>query len=154
YRSLPEVLREFFLQGKTNIVVTGTHGKTTTTSLLTYLLRQANLSPSYLVGGLAKDLGQGAEFTDSQFFVLEGDEYDTAFFDKRSKFLHYLPETVVINNIEFDHADIFKDVEEVKLTFRRLVNIVPGSGEIFINGDDRNCESVVSQALAKVTRIG
>jgi UDP-N-acetylmuramate: L-alanyl-gamma-D-glutamyl-meso-diaminopimelate ligase len=154
YRSLPEVLREFFLQGKTNIVVTGTHGKTTTTSLLTYVLRQANLSPSYLVGGLAKDLGQGAEFTDSQFFVLEGDEYDTAFFDKRSKFLHYLPETVVINNIEFDHADIFKDVEEVKLTFQRLVNIVPGSGEIFINSDDRNCESVVAQALAKVTRIG
>jgi UDP-N-acetylmuramate: L-alanyl-gamma-D-glutamyl-meso-diaminopimelate ligase len=154
YRSLPEVLREFFLQGKTNIVVTGTHGKTTTTSLLTYVLRQANLGPSYLVGGLAKDLGQGAAFSDSQFFVLEGDEYDTAFFDKRSKFLHYLPETVVINNIEFDHADIFKDIEEIKLTFRRLVNIVPGSGEIFINSDDRNCESVVSQALAKVTRIG
>ena len=154
YRSLPEVLREFFLQGKTNIVVTGTHGKTTTTSLLTYVFRQANLSPSYLVGGLAKDLGQGAAFSDSPFFVLEGDEYDTAFFDKRSKFLHYLPETVVINNIEFDHADIFKDIEEIKLTFQRLVNIVPGSGEIFINSDDRNCESVVSQALAKVTRIG
>ena len=154
YRSLPEVLREFFLQGKTNIVITGTHGKTTTTSLLTYLLRQADLNPSYLVGGLAKDLGQGAEFTDSHFFVVEGDEYDTAFFDKRSKFLHYLPETVVINNIEFDHADIFKDLEEVKLTFRRLVNIVPRSGEIFINGDDRNCENVVTQALAKVTRIG
>jgi len=111
YRSLPETLKEFFLRGRTNIVITGTHGKTTTTALVTWLFRRAGLDPSFLIGGIANDLRQGAAFTGSEYFVIEGDEYDTALFDKRSKFLHYLPETVVINNIEFDHADIFSDLE-------------------------------------------
>jgi len=127
YRSLPETLKEFFLEGKQNIVVTGTHGKTTTTSLITWIFRTAGLEPGFLIGGIAKDLGHGAEFPDSRYFVIEGDEYDTAFFDKRSKFLHYLPQTLVINNIEFDHADIFQNLEEILVSFRRLVNLVPRS---------------------------
>ncbi|MBV8274244.1 MAG: UDP-N-acetylmuramate:L-alanyl-gamma-D-glutamyl-meso-diaminopimelate ligase, partial [Verrucomicrobia bacterium] len=121
YRSLPETLKEFFLQGKQNVVVTGTHGKTTTTSLITWIFRTAGLDPGFLIGGIARDLGQGAAFPDSPYFVIEGDEYDTAFFDKRSKFLHYLPQTLVINNIEFDHADIFQNLEEILVSFRRLV---------------------------------
>ena len=154
YRSLPETLKEFFLWGKTNIVVTGTHGKTTTTSLVTWLFREAGLDPSFLIGGIAKDLGRGAAFTKSKYFLIEGDEYDTAFFDKRSNNLHYLPEAVVINNIEFDHADIFSDLEEIKLSFQRLVNIVPSGGFIFVNADDPNCLDVVANSRAQVFRVG
>ena len=101
YHSLPEVLKEFFLRGKRNFVVSGTHGKTTTSSMLAWIFVQAGRDPGYMIGGLPKNLGCGAHFTDSKFNVLEGDEYDTAFFDKRSKFLHYLPECVVINNVEY-----------------------------------------------------
>jgi UDP-N-acetylmuramate: L-alanyl-gamma-D-glutamyl-meso-diaminopimelate ligase len=154
YQSLPETLKNFFLQGKTNLVVTGTHGKTTTTSLLTWIFREAGRNPSFLIGGIAKDLGQGALFTDSDYFVLEGDEYDTAFFDKRSKFIHYLPHTLIINNIEFDHADIFSSLEEIKLSFRRLISIVPTEGRIFFNSDDPNCEDVIEKSLAKTCSIG
>ena len=154
YRSLPETLKEFFLWGRTNIVVTGTHGKTTTTSLVTWLFRAAGLDPSFLIGGIAKDFGRGAAFTNSKYFLIEGDEYDTAFFDKRSKFLHYLPEAVVINNIEFDHADIFSDLEEIKLSFQRLVNIVPSKGFIFVNADDANCLDVAPNSRAQVFRVG
>jgi UDP-N-acetylmuramate: L-alanyl-gamma-D-glutamyl-meso-diaminopimelate ligase len=154
YRSLPETLKDFFLQGKTNIVVTGTHGKTTTTSLITWIFREAACDPGFLIGGIARDLAQGAAFGKSDYFILEGDEYDTAFFDKRSKFLHYLPETVVINNIEFDHADIFSSLDEIKLSFRRLVNIVPGRGSVFVNADDSNCAEVVTKSLSKVFTVG
>jgi UDP-N-acetylmuramate: L-alanyl-gamma-D-glutamyl-meso-diaminopimelate ligase len=154
YRSLPETLKDFFLQGKSNIVVTGTHGKTTTTSLITWIFREAACDPGFLIGGIARDLAQGAAFGHSNYFILEGDEYDTAFFDKRSKFLHYLPETVVINNIEFDHADIFPNLEEIKVSFRRLVNIVPGKGSIFVNADDPNCAEVVAKSLSQVFTVG
>jgi UDP-N-acetylmuramate: L-alanyl-gamma-D-glutamyl-meso-diaminopimelate ligase len=154
YRSLPETLKDFFLQGKTNIVITGTHGKTTTTSLVSWIFREASYDPGFLIGGIARDLAQGAAFGNSNFFILEGDEYDTSFFDKRSKFLHYLPETVVINNIEFDHADIFSSLDEIKLSFRRLVNIVPGKGSIFINADDANCAEVVTKSLSQVFTVG
>jgi UDP-N-acetylmuramate: L-alanyl-gamma-D-glutamyl-meso-diaminopimelate ligase len=154
YRSLPEAIKEFFLQGKHNVVVTGTHGKTTTTALVTWIFTRAGLNPGYLIGGIAKDLQRGASFPDSNHFILEGDEYDTAFFDKRSKFLHYLPETVVINNIEFDHADIFRDLEEIKASFRRLVNIVPRSGRFFINADDPVCQEVTLNAFAPVMTVG
>jgi UDP-N-acetylmuramate: L-alanyl-gamma-D-glutamyl-meso-diaminopimelate ligase len=154
YRSLPETIKEFFLQGKHNVVVTGTHGKTTTTAFVTWIFDQAGLNPGYLIGGIAKDLQKGASFPDSNHFILEGDEYDTAFFDKRSKFLHYLPETVVINNVEFDHADIFRDLEEIKTSFRRLVNIVPRSGRLFINADDPVCREVTQNALAPVMTVG
>jgi UDP-N-acetylmuramate: L-alanyl-gamma-D-glutamyl-meso-diaminopimelate ligase len=154
YRSLPETLKDFFLRNRRNIVVTGTHGKTTTTALIAWIFRQAGRDPSFLIGGIAKDLGQGAFFSESEHFILEGDEYDTAFFDKRSKFLHYLPECLVINNIEFDHADIFHDLEEIKLSFRRLVNIVPSAGCIWINADDPNCADVTRDALAPVESVG
>jgi UDP-N-acetylmuramate: L-alanyl-gamma-D-glutamyl-meso-diaminopimelate ligase len=154
YRSLPETLKDFFLQGKSNIVVTGTHGKTTTTALVTWLFREAGRDPSFLIGGIARDLGQGAAFCDSSYFIIEGDEYDTAFFDKRAKFLHYLPESVIINNIEFDHADIYSNLDEIKLSFRRLVNIVPTAGFIFINADDSNCAEVVTKSLARIFTVG
>ena len=154
YCSLPEVLKFFFLRGRHNLVVTGTHGKTTTTSLLAWILQSAGLAPGYMIGGLPKNLGQGAQFNASPYYVIEGDEYDTAFFDKRSKFVHYLPELLVINNIEFDHADIYKNVDEIKLSFRRLVNIVPSNGLILYNADDANCVDVVSGALAAKLPIG
>jgi UDP-N-acetylmuramate: L-alanyl-gamma-D-glutamyl-meso-diaminopimelate ligase len=154
YYSLPEVMKEFFLRGKRNFVVSGTHGKTTTSSMLAWLLRHAGRDPGFMIGGLPKNLGCGASFTESGFTVLEGDEYDTAFFDKRSKFLHYLPECVVINNIEFDHADIYNSVDEIKLTFRRLLNIVPRTGMAFVNGDDPNCLEVAKGAPCPITTIG
>ena len=136
YLSLPETLKLFFLRGRHNLVVTGTHGKTTTSSLLAWILQEAGLAPAYMIGGIANDLRQGCSLHDSKYVVLEGDEYDTAFFDKRSKFLHYLPELVIINNVEFDHADIFRDLDEIKLSFRRLLNVVPETGMVLINGDD------------------
>lgn len=154
YVSLPEVLKEHFLRGKRNFVVSGTHGKTTTSSMLAWLLKAADRDPSYMIGGLPKNLGGGAVFTDSDITVLEGDEYDTAFFDKRSKFLHYLPECVIINNIEFDHADIYNNVEEIKLSFRRLLNIVPRNGIAFVNGDDAHALQVVANAPCPVKTVG
>jgi UDP-N-acetylmuramate: L-alanyl-gamma-D-glutamyl-meso-diaminopimelate ligase len=154
YVSLPEVLKEHFLRGKRNFVVSGTHGKTTTSSMLAWLLKAADHNPSYMIGGLPKNLGGGAVFTDSNITVLEGDEYDTAFFDKRSKFLHYLPECVVINNIEFDHADIYNNVEEIKLSFRRLLNIVPRNGIAFVNGDDAHALQVAANAPCPVKTVG
>ncbi len=154
YHSLPEVLKEFFLRGKRNFVVSGTHGKTTTSSMLAWIFKQAGRDPGYMIGGLPKNLGCGAYFTDSEFNVLEGDEYDTAFFDKRSKFLHYLPECVVVNNVEFDHADIYNNLDEIKLTFRRLLNIVPRRGMAYVNGDEPNCLDVATGAPCPVTTVG
>jgi UDP-N-acetylmuramate: L-alanyl-gamma-D-glutamyl-meso-diaminopimelate ligase len=154
YLSLPEVLKNYFLRGKHNLVVTGTHGKTTTTSLLTWIMEEAGRKPGYLIGGIPKNLGQGARLNDSKHFVIEGDEYDTAFFDKRSKFVHYLPELVIVNNIEFDHADIFNNIDEIKLSFKRLLNIVPQNGMILVNGDDRNCVEVAKDCLAQMVEVG
>src|SRR5437764_4171458 len=157
YLSLPEVLRNFFLRGRHNLVVTGTHGKTTTTALLAWIMETAGRTPGYLIGGIPKNFGEGARLNDSKYFVVEGDEYDTAFFDKRSKFVHYLPELVIVNNIEFDHADIFNNLDEIKLSFRRLLNIVPQSGMVVLNGDDPNCLDIVRQLqpfLAQLIEIG
>jgi len=154
YLSLPEVLKNYFLRGKHNLVVTGTHGKTTTTALLTWIMEKAGCTPGYLIGGIPKDLGQGARLNDGKYFVIEGDEYDTAFFDKRSKFVHYLPELVIVNNIEFDHADIFNNLDEIKLSFRRLLNIVPQNGMVLLNGDDHNCVEVARDCLAQMIEIG
>ena len=154
YLSLPEVLKNYFLRGKHNLVVTGTHGKTTTTSLLTWIMEKAGRNPGYLIGGIPKNLGQGAHLNDSKYFVIEGDEYDSAFFDKRSKFVHYLPELVIVNNVEFDHADIFKDLDEIKLSFRRLLNIVPQNGMVLVNGDDHNCVEVAKDCLAQMVEVG
>jgi len=154
YLSLPEVLKNYFLRGRHNLVVTGTHGKTTTTALLTWIMEKAGRKPGYLIGGLPKNLGQGARLNDSEYFVIEGDEYDTAFFDKRSKFIHYLPELLIVNNIEFDHADIFNDLEEIKLSFERLLNIVPQNGMVLLNGDDANCVEVAKDCLAQMIEVG
>ena len=154
YLSLPEVLRNYFLRGRHNLVVTGTHGKTTTTALLAWIMEKAGRKPGYLIGGLPKDFGQGARLNDSKYFVIEGDEYDSAFFDKRSKFIHYLPELLIVNNIEFDHADIFNNLDEIKLSFRRLLNIVPQNGMVLLNGDDPNCVEVARDCLAPMIEVG
>jgi UDP-N-acetylmuramate: L-alanyl-gamma-D-glutamyl-meso-diaminopimelate ligase len=154
YLSLPEVLRNYFLRGRHNLVVTGTHGKTTTTALLAWIMEKAGRKPGYLIGGLPKNLGQGARLNDSKYFVIEGDEYDSAFFDKRSKFIHYLPELLIVNNIEFDHADIFNNLGEIKLSFRRLLNIVPQNGMVLLNGDDPNCVEVARDCLAPMVEVG
>jgi UDP-N-acetylmuramate: L-alanyl-gamma-D-glutamyl-meso-diaminopimelate ligase len=154
YLSLPEVLKNYFLRGRHNLVVAGTHGKTTTTALLAWIMERAGHKPGYLIGGIPKNLGQGARLNDAKHFVIEGDEYDSAFFDKRSKFLHYLPELLIVNNIEFDHADIFDNLEEIKLSFRRLLNIVPQNGMVLVNGDDVNCVEVARDCLAQMVEVG
>jgi UDP-N-acetylmuramate: L-alanyl-gamma-D-glutamyl-meso-diaminopimelate ligase len=154
YLSLPEVLKNYFLRGKHNLVVTGTHGKTTTTALLAWIMDKAGRKPGFLIGGIPKNFGQGARLNDSKYFVIEGDEYDSAFFDKRSKFIHYLPELVIVNNIEFDHADIFNNIDEIKLSFKRLLNIVPENGMVLINGDDPNCVEVAKDCRAQMVEVG
>lgn len=154
YTSLPELLRTQILPGRRNFVVTGTHGKTTTSSLLAWMFEAADCSPSFLIGGIPRNLGQGARLTDSDICVLEGDEYDTAFFDKRSKFVHYLPECVILNNIEFDHADIFDDLNHVCRHFEQLVRIVPRNGLFVANADDANVQRVLRQAHAPIVQVG
>ncbi|MGB0610376.1 MAG: UDP-N-acetylmuramate:L-alanyl-gamma-D-glutamyl-meso-diaminopimelate ligase [Verrucomicrobiales bacterium] len=154
YTSLPELIKRYFLQGKRNIVITGTHGKTTTSSIIAHVLNDNGLNPNLMIGGIPLDIGKGGRFTDSDFFVIEGDEYDTAFFDKRSKFVHYMPEIVVVNNIEFDHADIFSNLEEIKLSFTRMLNIVPENGIVFVNGDDPHAVEATQICRAPVIKVG
>lgn len=155
YLSLPELLGTLVLPGRHNYVVTGTHGKTTTSSLLTWLLESGGLNPNFVIGGLPGNFKRGARLNGSDHVVLEGDEYDSAFFDKRSKFIHYRPEVAIINNIEFDHADIFDDLEAVKKTFGHFARLVPGNGLLLINGDDGNCEKVArAEAHCPVKRVG
>ncbi len=154
YGSLPELLKEFFIRGKRSLVVTGTHGKTTTAALLAWVFEHAGLKPSYLIGGLPKNFQQGACFRDGEWFIIEGDEYDTAFFDKRSKFVHYLPEVVVINNLEYDHADIFPDVAAIQRSFHHLVRLVPRNGLLLGNGDDSNVAPVLDVNFCPVKRFG
>ena len=154
YLSLPETLKQFFLRFSHNLVVSGTHGKTTTTSLLAWLFQDAGLQPSYMIGGVPLNLGQGCARQSGPHWILEGDEYDTSFFDKRSKFLHYLPELVIINNIEFDHADIYKNLDEIKLSFKRLVDIVPRNGMVLLNADNLHAVAVTRQTRAQLLEIG
>ncbi len=154
YTSLPELLKEYFIRGKRSLVVTGTHGKTTTTSLLTWVFEHNGANPSYLIGGLPPNLGQGARFTDSPWFIIEGDEYDTAFFDKRSKFIHYLPEVAIINNVEMDHADIFENLAAIQLSFRRFINVIPRNGLLLANGDDPAITPLLDVKHFPVKRFG
>jgi len=154
YSSLAEVLQWEVIQGKRSFVVSGTHGKTTTTSLLAWLFESAGKNPGFMIGGVPENFPVGARFTDSEHFVIEGDEYDTAYFDKRSKFLHYLPECAIVNNVEFDHADIFKDLDEIILSFQRFVQLVPQNGRVLLNGDDANCLRLIEKSHAPVTKIG
>ncbi|MFN2577938.1 MAG: UDP-N-acetylmuramate:L-alanyl-gamma-D-glutamyl-meso-diaminopimelate ligase [Pyrinomonadaceae bacterium] len=154
YRSLPEVLKEEFIRGRRSLVVAGTHGKTTTTSLAAWVIDQAGLNPSFLVGGVVQNFGVSFRVTDSDYFIIEGDEYDTAYFDKGPKFMHYLPEVAIVNNIEFDHADIYKDLDAVKLAFRRLMNVVPGNGKLIAGWDSQPVRDVVASFGAKLfTRL-
>ena len=175
--SLPELVRDVFICGNHSIVVAGTHGKTTTASLLAWVLDSAGLAPGFLVGGIPNNFGCGARAAglprgsgipaaktspgrdknvapttpeQAGYFVIEGDEYDTAFFDKRSKFVHYLPDTVILNNIEFDHVDIFPNLDAIKRAFRQLMAIVPRRGLIVANGDDPAVREVVEGAPCRV----
>ncbi len=156
YVSLPELLRNYLLNDRKNLVVAGTHGKTTTTCLATVLLRANGASPGWLVGGVPRDLpDSSAPGKSGAPFVIEGDEYDSAFFDKRSKFIQYLPQVLAINNIEFDHADIFRDLEDVLRTFSHGLRVVPGNGVVVANGDDKNVEELVkSVTWCPVVRVG
>jgi len=154
YCSLPELLKECFIRGKRSLVVSGTHGKTTTASLLTWVFEHNGLRPSYLIGGLPNNLGQGARFTDSEWFIIEGDEYDTAFFDKRSKFVHYLPEVALVNNLEFDHADIFENLAAIQRSFSQFIRIIPRNGLLLANGDDPNLAPVLNVTHCPVKRFG
>src|SRR2546430_3123488 len=144
YRSLPEVLKDEFIRGRRALVVAGTHGKTTTTSLAAWVIDQAGLNPSFLVGGVVHNFGASFRVTESDYFIIEGDEYDTAYFDKGPKFMHYLPELAIVNNIEFDHADIYKDLDAVKLAFRRLMNLTPGNGSLIVGRDSQPMRDVVA----------
>ncbi len=145
YVSGPQWLAENILRGRWVLGVAGTHGKTTTTSLLAWILQEANLSPSFLVGGVPQGFGVSARLTDSPFFVIEADEYDTAFCDKRSKFVHYHPRTVILNNLEFDHADIFADLAAIETQFHHLVRTLPSNGLVVANGGEVALERVLTR---------
>lgn len=145
YISGPQWLAENILREHWVLAVAGTHGKTTTASLLAHILEYAGLSPGFLIGGVPKNFGVSARLTESPFFVVEADEYDTAFFDKRSKFVHYHPRTLILNNIEFDHADIFSDIEAIKQQFHQLVRTVPGNGLIIGNASDDQIQDTLSR---------
>ncbi|MFN0277283.1 MAG: UDP-N-acetylmuramate:L-alanyl-gamma-D-glutamyl-meso-diaminopimelate ligase [Pyrinomonadaceae bacterium] len=146
YRSQAEVVREEFIRGRRSLVVAGTHGKTTTTSIATWVCEVGGLNPTFLVGGVVQNFGQSFRVTDSDYFVIEGDEYDTAFFDKKPKFMSYLPEIAIVGNIEFDHADIYKDLDAIKWQFSRLMNLVPGNGRLICGVDS----PVVGEVLASM----
>ena len=145
YISGPQWLAENVLHGKWVLAVAGTHGKTTTTSMLAWILEDAGLTPGFLVGGIPQNFGISARLTESPFFVIEADEYDTAFFDKRSKFVHYRPRTAVLNNLEFDHADIFADLAAIETQFHHLVRTVPGQGLIVANGSEDSLRRVIAR---------
>ena len=154
FRSLPQVVQEHFLRTRECIVVAGTHGKTTTTSMLAWLFQAAGKDPSFLVGGIAENFGSSFAVKQGKHFIIEGDEYDTAFFDKGPKFLHYLPQSVVLTSVEYDHADIYPDLAAVKVAFQRLVNLVPRTGRIIAYDRDANVAECVARAFCPVERYG
>jgi len=159
--SLPELLHDEFLRGKEVLVVAGTHGKTTTTSMLAWIFHTAGMQPSFLIGGIAENFGSSFHVGQGKHFILEGDEYDTAFFDKGPKFLHYFPDTVILTSVEFDHADIYKDLDAVETAFKRLVNLVPRRGRIIaFDGttayapESASLERCLSKSFSPVERYG
>ena len=154
YISMAELLKEYFIRGKTSLVVTGTHGKTTTTSLLAWIFETAEKKPGFMIGGISENFETSCMDGSGNYFITEGDEYDTAFFDKRSKFFHYLPDQLILNNLEFDHADIFDSLTEIKKTFRFMLRLVPRNGLIVANGDDENVKSVLESAYSPVLKFG
>ncbi len=159
--SLPQLLHDEFLRGKEVLVVAGTHGKTTTTSMLAWIFHTAGLQPSYLIGGIAENFGSSFHLGQGKHFILEGDEYDTAFFDKGPKFLHYFPDSVILTSVEFDHADIYKDLDAVETAFKRLVNLIPRRGHIIAfdgvageSAESASLERCLSKAFSPVERYG
>jgi UDP-N-acetylmuramate: L-alanyl-gamma-D-glutamyl-meso-diaminopimelate ligase len=159
--SLPQLLHDEFLKGKEVLVVAGTHGKTTTTSMLAWIFHSAGLEPSFLIGGIAENFGSSFRLGTGKYFILEGDEYDTAFFDKGPKFLHYFPDAIILTSVEFDHADIYKDLDEVETAFRRLVNLIPRRGRIIAfdgvegeHAESPSLERCLAKAFCPVERYG
>ena len=152
--SLPQILHDEFLRGREVIVVAGTHGKTTTTSMLSWIFHSAGLEPSFLIGGIAENFGSSFSLDKGKHFILEGDEYDTAFFDKGPKFLHYFPDRVILTSVEFDHADIYKDLDAVETAFKRLVNLVPRRGNIVAFDAGASVERCIAKAFCPVERYG
>src|ERR1700733_13233906 len=155
--SLPQLLHEEFLRGKEVLVVAGTHGKTTTTSMLAWIFHTAGMQPSFLIGGIAENFGSSFHVGQGKYFILEGDEYDTAFFDKGPKFLHYFPDAIILTSVEFDHADIYKDLDAVETAFKRLVNLLPRRGRIIaFDGatESASLQRCLSKAFSPVERYG
>jgi UDP-N-acetylmuramate: L-alanyl-gamma-D-glutamyl-meso-diaminopimelate ligase len=152
--SLPQILHDEFLVGKDVLVVAGTHGKTTTTSMLAWVFESAGLQPSFLIGGIAENFGRSFGLGDGKHFILEGDEYDTAFFDKGPKFLHYFPDSVILTSVEFDHADIYRDLDAVETAFKRLVNLVPRRGRIVAFDSGESIDRCLQNAFCPVERYG
>src|SRR5436190_6408888 len=152
--SLPQLLHDEFLRGKEVLVVAGTHGKTTTTSMLSWIFEVAGMQPSFLIGGIAENFGRSFQLGSGKYFIIEGDEYDTAFFDKGPKFLHYFPDAAILTSVEFDHADIYKDLDAVETAFKRLVNLVPRRGKIVAFDRGESVERCISRALCPVERYG
>ena len=150
YRSQAEVVKEEFVRGRRSLVVAGTHGKTTTTSIAAWIAEVGGLNPSFLVGGVVQNFNQSFRVRESDYFIIEGDEYDTAYFDKKPKFMHYLPEIAVIGNIEFDHADIYRDLQAIKFEFSRLMNLVPGNGRLILGWDSPVVREVYAEMHGKV----
>jgi len=150
YRSQAEIVKEQFIRRRHSLVVAGTHGKTTTTSIAAWVCEVGGLDPSFLVGGIVQNFGASFRVTKSDFFVIEGDEYDTAYFDKKPKFMHYLPEIAIVNNIEFDHADIYRDLQEIKFQFSRLMNLVPGNGRLIVGTDSPIAAEVLDEMEGKL----
>jgi UDP-N-acetylmuramate: L-alanyl-gamma-D-glutamyl-meso-diaminopimelate ligase len=154
HTSFPEAVKDFFLRDKTSIVVAGTHGKTTTAAMISWVLHSAGLQPSFLIGGIARNFQSSYGLGSGQHFVIEGDEYDSAFFDKGPKFLHYLPDLAVIGNVEFDHADIYANLDAVYLQFRRLVNLLPMRGFLTVGADSPGALEVSRGALCATETFG
>src|SRR5712692_2717201 len=154
YTSMAAVVQENFIRGLHSIVVAGTHGKTTTTSLMAWAMECAGAHPSFLIGGVAENFDSSFRVTDGPYFVIEGDEYDTAYFDKGPKFMHYLPDTVILNNVEFDHADIYRDIDAVKFAFSRLINLIPGRGQLIAGWDSELVQELAPRALCPVESFG
>lgn len=154
YHSMPEALRIFFFDDKETIVITGTHGKTTTSFMTAWMLENAGLKPGFFIGGVPKDFETMGRAAEGEHFVIEGDEYDTAFFDKESKFFHYKAKYLIINGIEFDHADIFPNIDAIKNAFKKLIGMIPADGVIVYNAEDKNVKDIIGNAKCKTVSFG
>jgi UDP-N-acetylmuramate: L-alanyl-gamma-D-glutamyl-meso-diaminopimelate ligase len=154
YIAMAAVVKENFIRGHHSVVIAGTHGKTTTTSLMAWAMEKADCLPSFLIGGVAENFNASFRVAPGKYFVIEGDEYDTAYFDKGPKFMHYLPDTVILNNIEFDHADIYRDLDMVKFAFSRLINLIPGKGHLLAGWDSKIVRELAPKAFCPLISFG